>query len=406
MDSLIGKARKPKFELHLKIYDLNNVPLVSGNSYIKWHLTHSIHAEHRGRTDKCPITNHRVDYALSKVVSHIRISVDKTNTLTECPIEFEVVQEFAITEKITLGTVKLNLSEYVEESEVLAKDSVTSPGRRRASSAGVSPGTVPPGTKGVKGIEKDREVHDGVIRRYLMQESKINSTLKIGILMVQVDGERSFLAPPLKNAPAFGGIAGIVAGEQVEDDASPILSISKPRDATDLHDLYRRTLAASWHRLPSELAADECIEDIFSGGNGWKTKNDGGSTSDTEEDEYAGGTLRPADIRRLDQTHLHHPRDGGHILHRLHRRTHSGSSDQSSSTITGRNPRRQFPLGRDDGREVALDLSRSGSLASLAPTLDSERSRIEITKPTREISEDEVRDDMIAWRLPGGGLAF
>jgi len=59
---------------------------------------------------------------------------------------------------------------------------------------------------------------EGVVRRYLMQDSKINSTLKIGIAMKQVDGERNFVAPPLKTAPVFGGIAGIVAGEQAEKD--------------------------------------------------------------------------------------------------------------------------------------------------------------------------------------------
>lgn len=85
-------------------------------------------------------------------------------------------------EKITLGFVTVNLSEYVEESEN--------------------------GTEG----------EEGVVRRYLMQESKINSTLKIGITMKQVDGERNFVAPPLKTAPVFGGIAGIMAGEQAEQD--------------------------------------------------------------------------------------------------------------------------------------------------------------------------------------------
>jgi hypothetical protein len=51
-----------------------------------------------------------------------------------------------------------------------------------------------------------------------MQEIKINSTLKFGIMMKQIDGERNFTAPPLKTAPVFGGIAGIMAGEQAEQD--------------------------------------------------------------------------------------------------------------------------------------------------------------------------------------------
>ncbi|OTA58674.1 hypothetical protein K449DRAFT_467282, partial [Hypoxylon sp. EC38] len=123
MASLINKARKPKFELHLTIYDLNNVPLVAGTSTVKWHLPNSIHGEHRGRTAKCSIDkiNHRVVYNYSKIVP-LRISIDRNNQLSECPIEFEVTQEFPMgtggrDEKISLGYVRLNLSEYVEESE-------------------------------------------------------------------------------------------------------------------------------------------------------------------------------------------------------------------------------------------------------------------------------------------------
>jgi len=66
--------------------------------------------------------------------------------LQECHINFEVVQEYSSAgrgERITLGNVKLNLAEYVEPSETDGEDSVT--------------------------------------RRYLMQDSKINSTLKVGI---------------------------------------------------------------------------------------------------------------------------------------------------------------------------------------------------------------------------------
>ena len=36
-----------------------------------------------------------------------------------------------------------------------------------------------------------------------------------------------------------------------------------------MQDLYRQTLAAYWASQPGELRADECIEDIFSGGDGW-----------------------------------------------------------------------------------------------------------------------------------------
>lgn len=171
-----------------------------------------MNAEHRGRSIKCPIANHRVDYSFVTLVPSIRISIDRNNQLVECPIEFEVIQEFGVTEKITLGIVRLNLSEYIEESEAFIKD-VASPGRMRSGSFGVSPGRA----ASTRPRRDSDVVEDGIVRRYLMQDSKVNSTLKIGILMIQVDGERSYIAPPLKTAPVFGGIGGIMS-EAVEDD--------------------------------------------------------------------------------------------------------------------------------------------------------------------------------------------
>ncbi|KAG5982437.1 hypothetical protein E4U55_001885 [Claviceps digitariae] len=422
---IVGKARKPKFEVHLKIFDLNNIPLVSGNSFIKWHLSHSMHAEHRGRTNKCPIANHKVDYGYSKLITGVRISMDKTSNLGECPIEFEVLQEFGMTEKITLGRVKLNLSEYVEESESFGRD-LGSPPRKRSSTG------TPSSTDGGDKSEMRSAVEEGIVRRYLMQDSKINSTLKIGILMVQVDGERNFIAPPLKSAPVFGGIAGFVAHE-AEDDTSPMPSISKSRDAAEVQDLYRRTLAASWSRQPNELPADECIEDIFSGGNGWRTKRENHANRDSDDAEYVndddddddeeqkfGGTLRPSDFRR----YANHQRSNSASHSRSrHRRAHSACSDKSVSTVMGsasagnnkgtRGHRRGGPTHVDDnsrdGRDDDVGSSRSGSMGSLAPTLGSSSdggglssTRGEVgMRRAKEVGEFEVRDDLVAWKLPG-----
>ncbi|KAF4978756.1 hypothetical protein FZEAL_4917 [Fusarium zealandicum] len=404
----VGKARKPKFELHLKIYDLNNVPLVSGQSFIKWHLDHSMNAEHRGRSSKCPIANHRVDYSFVVLVPSIRISIDRNNNLAECPIEFEVVQEFGITEKISLGSVRLNLSEYIEESEAFVKD-VSSPGRIRSGSFGVSPTA-----SGTSRPRRDSDVvDDGIVRRYLMQDSKVNSTLKIGILMVQVDGERSYIAPPLKTAPVFGGIGGIMS-EVVEDDVGPMPSISKPRDAAELQDLYRSVLAASWCRQPTEMSAENVIEDIFSGGNGWKTKPHNASPDtdgDDDDDLDHRDTLRPRDVHRLTH-HLLHPHRHHRSHHQepanraaspvqtpvgsSHRRSPSNSSDKSFSTVTVK------PAPRRKGVRIR-DLDHSRSLASMTSTmsLDSEGIREVGYKGSHEVKEDDMRNDLVAWKLPG-----
>ena len=113
----------------------------------------------------------------------VRLTVDKNGMLQENFVEFEVVQEYSSSgrgERITLGSVRLNLAEYVEQSELAGAESA----------------------------------EPGVIRRYLMQNSKINSTLKLSIYLRQIEGDKNFIAPPLKTAQVFSGIAGIVSGEQ------------------------------------------------------------------------------------------------------------------------------------------------------------------------------------------------
>ncbi|KAI6775477.1 hypothetical protein HG530_002235 [Fusarium avenaceum] len=412
----VGKARKPKFDLHLKIYDLNNVPLVSGQSFVKWHLSHSMTAEHRGRTQKCPIANHRVDYGFVTTVPGIRISIDRNNHLTECPMEFEVIQEFGMTDKVTLGVVRLNLSEYVEESEAFVKD-VGSPGRIRSNSVGVGPSG-----GGMSRPRRDSDVvEDGIVRRYLMQESKVNSTLKISILMIQVDGERSYVAPALKTAPVFGGIGGIMS-EAIEDEVGPIAAavpnLSKPRDAAELQDLYRSVLAASWCRQPNEHSAEEVIEDIFNGGNGWKTKPHNASpvseAEDDDDDLNPRETIRARDVRRITHNllhpHHHHGRrsrtaspsrtqQNNGTNGSSHRRTPSNSSDKSFSTVT------VTPSNRRKGvriHEHHLDHARSMASMTSTMTLDSDPMReFLLSSPKLKDTLDASSDTTLAANLPG-----
>ena len=309
--------------------------MVSGVSSVKWHLPNSIRSEHRGRTQKQAIANHRVEYDYAKIVP-LRLVVDRNNRLSDYPIEFEVIQEFEShgagrDEKIVLGKVTLNLAEYVAESEAIQRDirpstsdsyapreqPVGSSGpwhsRQRSSMSGkasafsalgTSVGTmdsaasIPDSTAGSSvaslSTTGGSPVEDGVIRRYLMQDSKINSTLKIGILLIQTDGEHNYVAPPLKSAPIFGGITGIVASSEVmnggetgfedhEDYAAVGGVVSammaggptvKGHENADVQDVYRRALAASWACQAGELPADECIEDIFSGGDGFRSRSD------------------------------------------------------------------------------------------------------------------------------------
>ncbi len=383
-----------------QIYDLNNVPLVSGVSLIKWNLPHSLHTEHRGRTPKCPIANHRVEYNHSKIIP-VRIGIDRNNNLVECPVEFEVLQEFSIPtssggtsgfrdEKITLGTVRINLSEYVEESEAILRDG-TGPGllgrgsfstsvasekyghaRKRSSLSGIS------GTSGAgedtslrstrtgetdeRPVTADSDVEEGVVRRHLMQDSKINSTLKIGVLMIQIDGDRNYVAPALKTAPVFGGIAGLMTGDPTVDPAGepsaetfggggpvPSSLTGKAREnAAELQDMYRRSLAASWACQPGEMAADECVEDIFGGGDGFK-----GAT------KRGGGLLQPG---AEHQTRAHtrvatHSSQGSHQS--------GGSSSSAGGGHASALDESASPVSGEDERSDAMGTLRPRDLARL-----------------------------------------
>ena len=73
----------------------------------------------------------------------VRLTIGRTGTLQDCEIHFEVVQEYssgARGDHIRLGRLALNLAEYADSTE---------------------------------------EGNEGIVRRYLMQDSKINSTLKV-----------------------------------------------------------------------------------------------------------------------------------------------------------------------------------------------------------------------------------
>jgi hypothetical protein len=102
------------------------------------------------------IQDHKAWWDYEKVV-HVRMTVDRSKMLQACDIQFSVIQEFSATggrgDRILLGNVRLNLAEYVDKSD-------------------------------------DDEV---ITRRYLMQDSKVNSTLKIGIGMHQIEGDKNFV---------------------------------------------------------------------------------------------------------------------------------------------------------------------------------------------------------------------
>lgn len=346
--AFVSKSRRVRFSLTISIHDLNNVPLVSGTSLVKWHLPTSTSAEHRGRTAKCAIKDHRVQYNYEKQTT-VRLTVAKSGQLQECIIDFEVQQEYSAGgrgERITLGHIHLNLAEYVNALEP------------------ASPG-------------KEAEDGGGITRRYLMQESKINSTLKIGIRMQHLEGTKDYYAPALRTAPVFGGIAGIISsdpaaktaqhseaaargeGDGDGEDAAAVPNFSTTtngKEIGELQDMYRKTLSAYWSSQPGELKADECIEDIFAGGDGW------------------GKGGRPViDVGAANQHSGSHPGSGASTPSHTEEQSSRGESGRGNASVGTMLHRHTFSRHHNKQRQ------RPGG--------------------AEELDEMDVRDDLRGWRI-------
>lgn len=178
--------------------------------------------------------------------------------------------------------------------------------------------------------------------------------------MTQTDGDTNFIAyvdslssslpstgnaytyrPPLKIAPVFEGIAGIVTGDQGEPDNVVHMSSTslKTRETSKLQDMYRQTLTASWAAQIGELPADKCIEDLFAGGDGW-----GGKRANEVPEVQPRGHDHPeaSDSDGDQRTVRQHQRKSSRYLFSTpkptHRRNYSGDGIQggTQSVVAGR----------------------------------------------------------------------
>jgi len=158
----------------------------------------------------------------------------------------------------------------------------------------------------------------------------------------------------------------------------------KNRDTGATQDMYRRTLAASWQLIPGELNADECIEDIFAGGDGW-TGNGGGG--------------KPKSVRLFE-----------------------GSDSDSISQLSAgaRTPATTAGLGAEKATPAAPSLLtvepiRDGKKRGYAVSVMTGKSKLTMhtsgatsgggaksVKSAKSSPQevDELRDDLVSWRMP------
>ncbi|KAJ6036565.1 hypothetical protein N7540_000844 [Penicillium herquei] len=344
MQAFVPKTRRPRFELVLRIIDIINVPLGNGTAWVRWRLPSSSGAtEKDGHTEKAPLADHRASWHYEKT-SLIRITIDRNSMLQECEINFEVIQEFhsPSNEKNVLGKIKLNLAEYVDK------------------------------------VEED----EGVIRRYLMFDSKVNSTVKIGIAMHQIEGDRNFTTPPLKSATVFGGIARVVhTGEPGDSDDSghPPSINKKTNEVSDMQDMYRRTLAASWMSRACDLPADKLIEELFAGSSCWNNDAHNNNSQDSHGDKRQTALLGVEAAERQ-------PRTGKRLSPSFERRPKSTSSIHSQGS--GKVPESLSVLGASQ-KDADLD----------NPLYDGKGRSWKNRNAEHERSEFSVREDLRSWEV-------
>ena len=198
--------------------------------------------------------------------------------------------------------------------------------------------------------------------------------------MNQIEGDKSFIAPPLKTAPVFGGIAGIMTAEQADgDDGNNVPSMSSnARESGRLQDMYRRTLAASWLAQAGELPADKCIEDIFAGGDGWGTDQGVNASSrlggSTEEDESDG--------------------DGRTV--RGHKRHASGTGSRGTIKPT----RQERKSGKDEPPTTGA-ISGRGSIADHIQSGSDAKNHTH--RRMHEVNEFTAREDLRSWQISSSG---
>ena len=175
----------------------------------------------------------------------------------------------------------------------------------------------------------------------------------------------------------------------------------KTTETREGQDMYRRTLAASFAAQTGELPADQCVESIFAGGDGWR-QDDGNPDSVSGDDQFKS-RRSPAETSNPG-SHSGRPAHG----ERGHRRSLFGSR-------FGGRPKSNTSLSiiHDDHQLDAAGISHMGHqtedsrhhrpISAVAATAASfPWAVVGTTNGQGEVEEGEVSEDLRSWTIPLG----
>ncbi|EJS44611.1 YBL086C [Saccharomyces arboricola H-6] len=343
-----SKAKRPKFLFDLQIKELVNIPQSSGYCFTKWRLKDgtgtsghklALDGEHqsasnqsRGTTKHVHVQHHRAqwNYALEKPVI-VKLRLDKNGRFQKKSLVLEVYFEFAdgnssfnpnsspnvkmkkitstntnttalmatgsnsysqkITGKLLLGTVDIDITEYVKEDEIPITNRFLLKHSKVNSIINVSLQL-----RLVRGSYEDFNISKSFTNDQLAAfrpgintildnaselsspTSTTNQTLP-NYTFSNTNGNGTPAAKP--NASGIGNSTSIKSPTSTNNRTSgvatkPGLSATISSSMTPLvESLYQKTFKLPWDPRPGEFTPRECVEDILQGGNGW-AKNEKG----------------------------------------------------------------------------------------------------------------------------------
>ncbi|CAI4054761.1 hypothetical protein SKDZ_02G0230 [Saccharomyces kudriavzevii ZP591] len=341
-----SKAKRPKFLLDLQIRELVNIPQSSGYCYTKWRLkdgtgtsghklapdgeNQSTSTQSRGATKHVRVQHHRAqwNYSLDKPTL-VKLRLDKNGRFVKKTLILEVFFEFAdanstltsssgsngklkktthanttaltaignnsysqkITGKLLLGTVDIDITEYVKEDETPTTNRFLLKHSKVNSIINVSLQL-----KLVRGSYEDFNISksftNGQLANYrpgintiLDNTSELSSPTST---TNQTSHQNTF-----SNANGTGASLGKPNFNGTGNSTyvkSPVSPSNKSSGATTkrglsttisssmtplVESLYQKTFKLPWDPRPGEFTPRECVEDILQGGNGW-AKNEKG----------------------------------------------------------------------------------------------------------------------------------
>ncbi|KAI8799993.1 N-terminal C2 in EEIG1 and EHBP1 proteins-domain-containing protein [Cladochytrium replicatum] len=173
---MFAKSRKATFVCRVLISDLANLPFVSGQYFVKWKLKGA--TANRGVTQRETVRMHSVVWNFPLVLEPT-LTVGKDGILLPCELQLTVKQEVNSGKSSEdIGSITINLAEFARSNEVN--------------------------------------------RRTLLQESKVNSVLRVVISMSFLKGDSQFSLPPITNRHSISidNIRGVL-GEPPASDSPP-----------------------------------------------------------------------------------------------------------------------------------------------------------------------------------------